>query len=63
MDYNGVQYEILQTANPTGWKWVVHLADGRTKTGITSSKGNAVFRAVRAIDDAGTKPDSVVPKS
>ncbi len=51
MDHKGVQYEILQTANPTGWKWVVHLPDGRTETGVAPAKGTALFRAIRTIDE------------
>ena len=52
MEHKGIQYQVVQTANPTGFKWTVHLDENRTKTGVSSSKGNAIFNAVRAIDKA-----------
>jgi hypothetical protein len=52
MEHRGIQYQVVQTANPTGWKWTIELGEGRTKTGSSFSKGNAIFRAVRAIDKA-----------
>jgi hypothetical protein len=55
MDHKGVRYEILQTANPTGWKWFVYLPNGKTKTGVSHSKGTALFRAFKAIDEAEAK--------
>jgi len=50
MTHNGIEYSVVQTANPTGWKWTVQLDQGRTKTGTSYSKGNAIFHAVSAID-------------
>ena len=55
MDHNGIRYEILQMANPRGWKWIVHLNNGTVKTGVSSSKGSAVFKAVKVIDAAEAK--------
>jgi hypothetical protein len=52
MEHRGIQYQVVQTANPTGWKWTIELAGGRTKTGASFSRGNAIFNAVRAIDNA-----------
>jgi hypothetical protein len=52
MEHKGVQYQVVQTANPTGWKWTVNLPDGRTRMGTSFSRGNAIFNAVRAIEKA-----------
>jgi hypothetical protein len=52
VEHKGIQYQVVQTANPTGFKWTVHLDDSRTKTGVSYSRGNAIFHAVRAIDRA-----------
>jgi hypothetical protein len=50
MEHKGIQYQIVQTASPTGWKWTVQIDDIRTRTGTSFSKGNAIFQAVKAID-------------
>jgi hypothetical protein len=52
MEHRGVPYQVVQTASPTGWKWTVEFDDGTTRTGITFSKGNAIFHAVRTINKA-----------
>jgi hypothetical protein len=52
VEHKGIEYQILQMANPSGWRWVVHLGVGKVKTGIASSRGNATFKAVRVIDSA-----------
>ena len=63
------QYQILQMANPRGWRWVVHLADGTTKTGVAPAKGTALFRAIRTIGElprparSGSQPRAVKPGS
>ena len=49
-EYRGVQYVIVQTANPTGFKWTVELDAERTRTGVSYSKAEAIFKAERAID-------------
>ena len=55
MTYKGFEYSIVQTACPTGWRWTVQLDIERIKTGISYSKGNAIFQAVRAIDQLGLR--------
>jgi hypothetical protein len=50
VEHKGFQYEVIETANPVGWKWTVQLADGRTITGVSSSRGHAIFYAINAID-------------
>ena len=52
LDYKGIEYSVLQTANPTGWKWTVFLDENRTRTGIAHSRAHAVLEAERAIDKA-----------
>ena len=52
MDYRGIEYHIVQTANPTGWKWTVILDAKRQRTGITRSRAFAAFEAEHAIDKA-----------
>jgi hypothetical protein len=50
MEHKGIAYQVVQTVNPTGWKWTVYLPEGRTKTGVSFSRGHAVFYAICAID-------------
>jgi len=52
MEHKGVRYELVQTADPPGWKWVVHLSSMRTQTGFSSDKQLAIHAAIRAIDKA-----------
>jgi hypothetical protein len=42
MEHKGIEYRIVQTTE----------LDKKTQTGVSSSKGNAIFNAVRAIDKA-----------
>jgi hypothetical protein len=50
MEHKGVQYQVVETASPRGWKWTVQLADGRTISGVSFSRGHASFYAICAID-------------
>jgi len=50
MEYRGIEYEVLQTANPTGWRWIVHVDDGRPKSGISGSRPMAIASAKHAIE-------------
>jgi hypothetical protein len=52
VEHKGIEYQILQMANPSGWRWVVRLGVDNIKTGVASSKGNATFKAVKLIDSA-----------
>jgi hypothetical protein len=62
MKHRDIEYQIRQTANPTGWKWTVHMDERRTKTGESSSRGSAIFSAVRAIEKAlGVSPKTDDP--
>jgi hypothetical protein len=49
MEHQGVEYTVVQTINPLGWKWSFGR-DGRApKTGIAFSRAEAVSAAERSI--------------
>jgi hypothetical protein len=50
MQHKGVQYQVGKTANPSGWKWTVQLTEGCTKTGVSYTRGHAIFYAINAIE-------------
>ena len=52
MEYRTVQFEVVETTNPYGWKWVVFLDATRTRTGIGLTRADAVSVAEFAIDKA-----------
>jgi hypothetical protein len=52
MEHRGIQYQVVQTASPTGWKWTVQLDGGRIKTGVSFSRQYAIFDATNAIEKA-----------
>jgi hypothetical protein len=52
MEHRGIQYLVVQTANPTGWKWTVQLDGGGIKTGVSFLRQYAIFDATNAIDKA-----------
>lgn len=52
MDHMGIEYRILHTASPTGFKWIVVFGDGRIKMGDTFNRVSAIRRAVTAIEKA-----------
>jgi hypothetical protein len=60
MQYREIEYQVVQTANPTGWKWTVQLDENRSRTGSGFNRTNAIGRAQRAIDKA---LEGIVPTS
>jgi hypothetical protein len=52
MEHNGIQYQVVQTANPTDFKWTVQLDENKTRTGVSFSRGDAILSAMRFIDRA-----------
>jgi hypothetical protein len=52
MEYRTIQFEIVETTNPYGWKWIVFLDATRTRTGIGLTRADAVSDAEFAIDKA-----------
>ena len=45
MEYKTIQFEVIQTANPYGWKWIVFLDATRTRTGVGLTRADAVLDA------------------
>jgi hypothetical protein len=52
MEHRGFHYQVVQTANPNGYRWTVQLDATREKTGTSYSKGNAIFKAICVIEKA-----------
>jgi hypothetical protein len=52
MEHRSVQYQVVQTANPTGWKWTIYVPGRRPKTGTASNRSMAIRLAEIAIDKA-----------
>jgi hypothetical protein len=50
MEYRGVEFTVVQTANPTGWKWTVHLGDGKEKNGECDTRAAGIRFAQRVMD-------------
>ena len=50
MDYKGIEYQIVQTSNPTGWKWTVEMKGKRPRVGGAHSRIAAIALAQIAID-------------
>jgi hypothetical protein len=50
MDYKGIEYHVVQTANPTGWRWTVHMEGREPRTGSGHNRTAAVALAQIAID-------------
>jgi len=52
MEHRGVQYLIVQTANPTGWRWTIYVPGRQPKTGTAANRPIAIRFAEIAIDKA-----------
>jgi hypothetical protein len=50
MEYKTIQFDVVETTNPYGWKWIVFLDATRTRTGIGLTRADAVLDAEFAID-------------
>jgi hypothetical protein len=50
MEYKTIQFEVVETTNPFGWKWVVFLDATRIRTGIGLTRADAVLDAELVID-------------
>jgi hypothetical protein len=62
MEHQGIEYRVVQTACPTGWKWTVQLPNSRISTGKTSSRPEAISRAQLAIEKALAVPSPNAPE-
>jgi len=49
MEHQGIEYTVVQTINPTGWKWSFERAGRSSKTGIGFNRAEAIIAAQRAI--------------
>jgi len=50
MEYKGIEYQVVQTVHPNGWKWTVKLDEKRTRTGSGYNRTAAIGLAQSAID-------------
>ena len=51
MEYNGVEYSVVQLTDGSGWRWEVRFADGKSKSGVTRvSRALAIKLAETEID-------------
>jgi hypothetical protein len=50
MEYRGYKYQVVETSEPTKWRWTVDLGDEGTKTGSGYTRTAAVGFAQRCID-------------
>jgi hypothetical protein len=57
MEYKGIEYRIARTDSPPGWKWTLFLDAIRTRTGISSTRADAVLDAESAIDKLKEKSE------
>jgi hypothetical protein len=49
VEYKGIEYTVVQTANPTGWKWIINLDESRIKMGTAFSRASAITFAEQSI--------------
>jgi hypothetical protein len=57
MEHRGVEFTVVQTANPTGWRWTVEIPGQKPRSGAVHDRAGAIANAKRAIDIAlGAKP-------
>jgi hypothetical protein len=61
MEHRGIPYQVVQTANPTGWKWTVNGLGQKAKTGTSFSRAAAERAAQRLIDKSLKKFGRAVP--
>jgi hypothetical protein len=52
MQHKGIPYRIVQTSNPTGWKWTIEIPGKPHKSGQAINRTVAFRKAQIAIDRA-----------
>ena len=52
MERKGIQYSVVQTTSPVGWRWIVYLPGHQPKTGTSRNREIALRLAQIAIDRA-----------
>lgn len=50
MEYRGYKYQVVETSEPTKWRWTVDSGDEGTKTGSGYTRSAAVGFAQSCID-------------
>ena len=50
MKYKGIEYQVVQTADPTGWKWTVSMDGRQPRTGEGYTRAAAIALAQLTID-------------
>jgi hypothetical protein len=50
MRYKEVEYTLVQTSSPSGWKWSFKDAVGREKSGASADRRFAISTAEHAIE-------------
>jgi hypothetical protein len=50
MRYKDVEYTLVQTSAPAGWRWSFKDAMGREKSGASADRRIAICKAENAID-------------
>jgi hypothetical protein len=50
MEYRDIEYTLVQTINPFGWKWSFEREGRLPKTGIAFDRAEAMHAVVREIN-------------
>jgi hypothetical protein len=50
MDYRGVQYAVVRTMSPNGWRWIVRRGP-TDKSGVATHRDDAIRLAKKFIDE------------
>jgi hypothetical protein len=50
MDYKGIEYHVVQTADPAEWRWTVQMEGREPRSGSGRNRTAAVALAQIAID-------------
>jgi hypothetical protein len=57
-EHKGIHFTVVQTANPTGWRWTVELVPPlKSKTG--ENRADAVRRALAIINNLVLPPAKI----
>ena len=61
MEYKGIEYRIVQAANPSGWVWTVYLPRGGEKIGRSRSRLLALSRVEAIIEEVAAQATTRKP--
>jgi hypothetical protein len=51
MEYRGIEFSVVQSLSPKGWKWIIRLGDTEKLGGTQHDRRSAIARAKQFIDD------------